>query len=162
VGIRVDLKEVSSDEYRAAGNNNDLEVTTWKNDGVAAPAISQDVTAMIPPFGDYFNPGNGFGWAAWKTSGGTEGIEPPEDVMKLYELAEKFIQVPLGTEESDRLGGEIVDIHIKNLWKIGTVGEVVDPVMHRNDLGNFKKFTAKTYDYYWTYPFRPKQWFLKQ
>jgi peptide/nickel transport system substrate-binding protein len=162
VGIRVDLKEVSSDEYRAAGNNNDLEVTTWKNDGVAAPAISQDVTAMIPPFGDYFNPGTGFGWAAWKTSGGTEGIEPPEDVMKLYELAEKFIQVPLGTEESDRLGGEIVDIHIKNLWKIGTVGEVVDPVMHRNDLGNFRKFTAKTYDYYWTYPFRPKQWFLKQ
>jgi peptide/nickel transport system substrate-binding protein len=27
IGIRVDLKEVSSDEYRATANNNDLEVT---------------------------------------------------------------------------------------------------------------------------------------
>jgi len=162
VGIRVDLKEVSSDEYRASGNNNDLEITTWKNDGVSGPTISQDFTAMVPPFGDYFNPGTGFDWAAWKTSNGAEGIEPPAEVQNLYSLAEKFIQVPLGTAESDKIGQEIVKVHVDNLWKIGTVGEIVNPVMHRNDLGNFRKFTAKTYDYYWTYPYRSTQWYLKK
>ena len=162
IGIRVDIKEVTSDEYRADANNNDLDMTLWKNDGISGPTISQDVTSMIPPFGDYFNPGNGFGWAAWTTSGGSEGIEPPEDVKKVYQLAERFIQLPTGSDESNKIGAEIVDIHVKNLWKIGTVGKPVGPVMHRNDLGNFKPYTAKTYDYYWAYPYRPNQWFLKQ
>jgi peptide/nickel transport system substrate-binding protein len=162
IGIRVDLKEVSSDEYRAAANNNDLEITTWKNDGVSGPTISQDFTSMVPPFGDYFNPGTGFDWAAWKASSGSQGVEPPEEVKNLYSLAEKFIQVPLGTSESDKIGQEIVKVHVDNLWKIGTVGEIVNPVMHRNDLKNFKKFTAKTYDFYWAYPYRPNQWFIQQ
>lgn len=161
-GVRVDLKEVTSDEYRADGNNNDLDVTVWKNDGTSAPTISQDATAIIPPFGDYFNPGNGFAWAAWKQSDGAEGIEPPDDVKKLYELAEQFLQYPLGTDESNRIGSEIVDLHQANLFKIGTVGNILGPVMHRNDLGNFQSYTAKTYDYYWAYPYRPNQWFIKQ
>lgn len=161
IGVRVDLKEVTSDEYRANANNNDLDMTAWKNDGTSGPTISQDVTAMLPPFGDYFNPGNGFEWAAWKQSEGKQGIEPPADVKKLYELSEKFIQVPFGTAESDKLGGEIVDIHVNNLLKIGTVGEILGPVMRRDELRNFKSYTAKTYDFYWAYPYRPYQWYLK-
>jgi peptide/nickel transport system substrate-binding protein len=161
VGVRVDLKEVSSDEYRASANNNDLELTTWKNDGVSGPTISQDFTAFVPPFGDYFNPGTGFAWAAWKTSGGKQGIEPPADVKKLYQLAEQFIQYPMGSDDSNRIGQEIIDIHVNNLWKIGTVGNIVNPVMHSNRIGNYKTFKAKTYDYYWTYPYRSFQWFLK-
>lgn len=162
INIRVDLKEVTSDEYRADGNNNDLDITVWKNDNTSAPTISQDFTQMVPPFGDYFNPGTGFAWAAWKSSGGKEGIEPPADVMKLYELGEKFIQVPMGSEKSDKIGREIVDIHVANLWKIGTVGDIRAPIVHHNTLGNYQPLRAKSYDYYWTYPYRPNQWFLKK
>ncbi len=161
IGIRVDLKEVTSDEYRADGNNNDLDMTAWKNDGTSGPTISQDVTSMIPPFGDYFNPGNGFEWAAWKQSDGAQGTEPPEDVKKLYELAEQFIQLPMGSPESNEVGAQIVEVHVNNLFKIGTVGNILGPFMHRSDLANFKSYTAKTYDYYWAYPYRPFQWFLK-
>jgi peptide/nickel transport system substrate-binding protein len=162
IGIRVDLKEVTSDEYRADGNNNDLDVTVWKNDNTSAPTISQDFTQMVPPFGDYFNPGTGFGWAAWKSSGGKEGIEPPADVMQLYELGERFIQTPIGSKDSNKIGAEIIEIHVRNLWKIGTVGDIKAPIMRSNALGNFKPFKAKSYDYYWTYPYRPQQWYLKQ
>ncbi|MCT4555182.1 MAG: ABC transporter substrate-binding protein [Pelagimonas sp.] len=161
-GVRVDLKEVTSDEYRAAGNNNDLDVTTWKYDGNAGPTISQDVTVFIPPFGDFFNPGTGFGWAAWKTSGGAEGIEPPADIKKLWDLGEQFIQVEMGTEESNKLGAEIVQIHTDNMLKIGTVGDIVAPFLYRSDLQNVKPIKAKTYDFYWTYPYRPAQWWLEQ
>ena len=162
VGVRVDLKEVTSDEYRAAGNNNDLDITSWKYDGTSGPAISQDVTAFIPPFGDYFNPGTGFGWAAWKESGGKEGTEPPADIKQLWDLSEKFLQVEMGSDESNRLGAEIVKIHVDNLLKIGTVGDIVAPFMYRNDLKNMKPIKAKSYDFYWTYPYRPQQWFLEQ
>ena len=161
-GVRVDLKEVTSDEYRAAGNNNDLDVTTWKYDGNAGPTISQDVTVFVPPFGDYFNPGTGFGWAAWKESGGAEGIEPPADIKKLWDLSEQFLQVQMGSDESNRLGAEITKIHSDNYLKIGTVGDIVAPFMYRNDLQNVKPIKAKTYDFYWTYPYRPTQWFLAQ
>lgn len=160
VGLRVDLREVTSDEFRSQANNNDLDLSTWVNDGVAGPAISQDVTSMIPPFGDYFTPGTGWDWAAWTSSDGAEGIEPPEYVKELYALAEEFLQYPLGSEESNRIGAEIVQIHSDNLIKIGTVGDIVDPYVHRNDLHNVPTLTAKTYDYYWTYPYRPQQWFM--
>ncbi len=162
VGVRVDLKEVTSDEYRASANNNDLDVTVWKNDGTSGPTISQDVSRLVPPFGDYFNPGTGFAWAVWKRSGGKEGIEPPDAVKKLWDLAEAFIQLPLGSPDSGRVGAEIVGIHVENLWKIGTVGNILGPVYRRNDLENFKPFSAKTFDYYWAYPFRPKQWYLSR
>ena len=160
VGVRIDLKEVTSDEYRAAGNNNDLDLTTWKYDGNAGPTISQDVTVFIPPFGDVFNPGTGFGWAAWKESDGAQGIEPPADIKKLYDLSERFRQVAMGTDESNQLGAEITKIHTDNMLKIGTVGNIVAPFLYRNDLKNVKPITAKTYDFYWTYPYRPQQWFL--
>ncbi len=162
VGVRVDLKEVTSDEYRASANNNDLDLTVWKNDGTSGPTISQDTSRLVPPFGDYFNPGTGFEWAAWKQSGGKQGIEPPEDVKKLYDLAAQFIQVSLGSDKSNKIGHEIVDIHVNNLWKIGTVGNVLGPVYHRNDLKNFRPFTAKSFDYYWAYSFRPVQWYLSK
>ena len=161
VGVRVDLKEVTSDEYRAAANNNDLDLTTWKYDGTAAPTISQDVTVFVPPFGDVFNPGTGFRWAAWKSTDGAEGIEPPAEIKKLWDLAEKFIQYPMGSDESNRLGAEIVKIHTDDMLKIGTVGDIVAPFLYRNDLQNVKPILAKTYDYYWVYPYRPQQWFLK-
>ncbi|MBV7393094.1 ABC transporter substrate-binding protein [Mameliella sediminis] len=162
VGVRVDVKEVTSDEYRASGNNNDLDVTTWKYDGNAGPTISQDVTVFVPPFGDYFNPGTGFGWAAWKTSGGAEGIEPPADIKKLWDLSEQFIQVSFGSDESNKIGAEITKIHTDNMLKIGTVGDIVAPFLYRNDLQNVKPIKSKTYDFYWTYPYRPSQWWLEQ
>ncbi len=162
VGVRIDLKEVTSDEYRAAGNNNDLDLTTWKYDGNAGPTISQDATVFVPPFGDVFNPGTGFRWAAWKSTDGAEGEEPPADIQQLWDLAERFIQVEMGTEESNAIGAEIVQIHVDNMLKIGTVGDIVAPFMYRNDLQNVQPITAKTYDFYWVYPYRPQQWFLAQ
>jgi len=160
VGVRVLLKEVSSDEYRTDAANNDLDLTVWKNDNTSGATISQNPFQLIPPFGNFFNPGTGTEWAKWKASDGAEGIEPPDDVKKLYELANQFQQVPLGSDQSNTIGHEIVDIHVKNLWKIGIVGNLKAPVVHHNDLGNFEPFTVKSFDYYWAYPYRTFQWFL--
>lgn len=160
VGVRVDLREVSSDEYRAAANANDADILSWKNDGVSAPAFSQDPRSAFPPFGDFFNPGPGIAWDEWKKSDGASGVEPPEDVLRLWDLAERLTQIPLGTPESDAIGSEIVEIHLDQMIRIGTVGDIPEPYMHSNLLQNVPVLKAKTYDYYWTYPYRPQQWFL--
>jgi len=162
VGVRVDLREVSSDEYRAAANANDADILTWKNDGISAPAFSQDPRSAFPPFGDFFNPGPGIAWDEWRSTEGASGVEPPEDVARLWDLAERLTQIPLGTPESDEIGREIVEIHLDQMIRIGTVGDIPEPYMHHNSLRNVQPLTAKTYDYYWTYPYRPQQWFISE
>ena len=162
IGVRVDLKEVTSDEYRAQAGNNDLDMTAWRNDNTSGATVSQTPWKFVPPFGGYFNPGTGWGWAAWHKSDGAEGIEPPAVVKSLYPLADRFLQAPLGSDESNTIGTQLVDIHVDNLWKIGTVGGILAPVVHHNSIGNFPKMTAKTYDYYWSYPYRAHQWYFTE
>ena len=162
VGVKVTLREISTDDYRAKGGQGDLSIASWRHANRAAPAISQDPFMFVPPFGDRWQPGTGYEWANWMQTGGAEGSEPPDDVKRLYELAEQFKTLPLGTDESNAVGKEVADIHLKHLWKIGLVGQTIQPVIAANHLGNFKPFEVATYDYYWAFAFRPYQWYFKQ
>ncbi|MEM7535003.1 MAG: ABC transporter substrate-binding protein [Chloroflexota bacterium] len=161
VGIDVEIKEVSSDEYREEANNNNLDVTTWR-EGWPGAALAADTEPFVPPFGNYFNPGGGFEWANYITSDGVEGIEPPEDVYTLIDLANEYVTHPLGSDEGNAIGAQVVELHQKNLWKIGIVGNSPAPNMHSNSLHNFREFTTISFEYYWAYPYRPTQWWLSE
>ncbi|MFD0979098.1 ABC transporter substrate-binding protein [Tropicimonas aquimaris] len=161
LGIQVDIREVTSDEYRAAANANEVDVMTWKNDGVSGPNISQDVTDALFP-GDPFNPKGHADWATWIETDGAQGTEPPADIQRLFAAATEFTQHPLGSDESNALGAEIMKIHLDNMIKIGVVADIPEPIVYSNALKNVPEFTAKAYDYYWTYPYRPQQWWLEQ
>ena len=160
VGLNVQLKEVTSDEYRASQAANDLDIMTWTKTYTSA-FVAGSREPLIPPFGDYFSLTNGHLWAKYIETGGAEGLEPPAWVSELDEKSSEYQSYTLGTPESDQLGSEIVDLVQADLLFIGTVGNPAEPVYRRNDLGNFQEFTAKSYDYYWAYPYRPTQWFLK-
>ena len=162
VGVKTTLREISTDDYRGKAGVGEFSVTTWRDANRAGPTLSQDPFMFAPPFGDRWQPGTGFGWAQWKATNGAEGVEPPSDVKRLYELTEQFKTYSMGTSESNKIGKEVADIHMKNLWKIGLVGKSVQPIVTRNTLGNFKPFKSSTYDYYWAFPYRPQQWFLNQ
>ncbi|ARE38806.1 Oligopeptide ABC transporter, periplasmic oligopeptide-binding protein [Rhodovulum sp. P5] len=161
LGVQVDVREVTSDEYRAAANANEVDVLTWKNDGVSGPNISQDVTDAIFP-GDPFNPKGHADWATWIETDGASGTEPPAYIKRLFAAAAEFTKHPLGSDESNKLGAEIMQIHLDNMIKIGVVADIPEPIVYANALKNVPTFTAKAYDYYWTYPYRPQQWFLAQ
>jgi len=161
VGIRMVLKEVSSDQFRAMSNNNEGEITSWGSSENLPWHILTNGWAIVPPFGDFFVPGTGFGWAQWMNTNGKEGVEPPEDVKRLFELRDELRKYPLGTPESTRIAREIIDIHLKHLFKIGTVGQIPLPQIASNRIGNFKPFNIWT-GYYWAYAYRPTQWYLKE
>lgn len=159
VGINVQMREVTSDEYRASQAANDLDVMTWTKTYTSA-FLAGSREPLIPPFGDYFSLTNGHLWAKYIETDGAEGLEPPAWVSELDEKSTEYQSYTLGTPESNELGKEIVDLTQLDLLFIGTVGNPAEPVYRRNDLANFKEFTAKSYDYYWAYPYRPTQWFL--
>ncbi|WP_343563499.1 ABC transporter substrate-binding protein [Kiloniella sp. b19] len=161
IGVRVDLKEVTSDEYRELGNNNALDIATWNGASKSYTAVFQSSENIVPPFGDYFEPVTGVGWAQWKQSGGTEGVEPPADIKKLWDLTDQFLQKAPGTAENEELGQELAAIHNRNFIRMGVIGNVSAPVIKHNRVKNIPLFSAATYDYYRTYPFRPSQWYIE-
>ncbi|MEO1209947.1 MAG: ABC transporter substrate-binding protein [Cyanobacteria bacterium J06638_20] len=160
VGLDVQLREVTSDEYRASQAANDLDIMTWTKAYTSA-FVAGSREPLIPPFGDYFSLTNGHLWAKYIETDGAEGLEPPAWVTELDAKSTEYQTYTLGTPESSELGREIVDLVQSDLLFIGIVGNPAEPVYHRNDLVNFPTFTAKSYDYYWAYPYRPSQWFLR-
>jgi peptide/nickel transport system substrate-binding protein len=162
VGICVNVSEVTSDEYRERASRNELDLLTWANDGTSGAFIVGVTEQLVPQFGEFFNPGPALHWEAF-TKGidnGVDPVEPPAEVLELVELVEQFQSEPLGSAASDDLGTQIVQIHVDNLWKIGTVGSVPAPTIRRDVLRNVPEFTVHTYDFYWSYPFNPYQWYL--
>ncbi len=162
VGVATRVKEVTSDEYRERATTNEADVLTWKYDGTAGAIIVLNTEMLLPPFGEPFNPGVAYLWSEWVNTDGASGIEPPADAIELYDLVAQFLEKPLGTPESDALGEQIVDIHVNNLWKIGTVGDVQVPIIHHNTLGNFGPYKIVSYDYYRAYPMIPAQWYFTE
>jgi len=162
VGIKTVLKEVTSDEYRALANKNELDLTTWKNDkGSPVAVASAPAVCLLPIFGDYFNPGTGFEWATYLQTNGQQGIKPPQDVFTLQKLVKKFASYPMGSKEYDQIGAQIAAIHARNLWKIGMVGKVPVPVIFSARLRNVPPVTISDYSYYWAYSLNPIQWYFK-
>jgi peptide/nickel transport system substrate-binding protein len=161
VGVRVQLKEVTSDFYRTESSQNRHDIATWRNGG-GATEVAGAVQILVPPFGDFLDTRTGTMWNDWMTSDGAEGIEPPDDVKPLWTLAEEWKSFPIGSAENSRIGAEIVAIHAKYLFQIGLVGDIPSPMYVNNRVGNFGEFTLKAYPYYWTYPFRPTQWFIDE
>jgi peptide/nickel transport system substrate-binding protein len=159
VGVKITTREVTSDEYRTKGSANELLVTSWHDSQRAGVNVSQSYAMLAPPFGNPYQPGTGFEWVTWKNTGGAQGIEPPADVKRLWDLGEKFILAPLGSPESNAIGHEIADIFMNNVFKIGVIDGAGTPVIASKKMGNFKPFTVVSDDYYFALPFRPQQWF---
>ncbi len=159
VGVRVLAKEVSSDFYRSTSSANEHDLATWR--GASGATAINDVV-MFPPFGDYLQIRTGVQWSEWMLSDGAEGIEPPEDIKKLWDLAAEWKTYPLGSAENSRVGAEIMQIHADNLLSLGVIGNVPSPVYVNDRIGNAIEFTVKSYNYYWAYAFRPTQWFIKE
>jgi len=161
VGIKTTSKEVTTDEFRAAQSANELDVSMWKNE-LAAVVILSDPQGFIPPYGSFFSHRMGILWAQWLETKGAEGVEPPAPAKKLIKMIEQFQRLPSGSDAQNKLGHEMVQIWVDNLYFIGTVGDIPAPVYHNNRLGNFRPHKAVTYDYYRIYPYRATQWYLKK
>lgn len=161
IGVRVDLREVTSDEYRELGSKDGLDIAAWNGASIPYVSVSQDNTYIVPPFGTYFEPVTGFGWAQWKQSNGAEGVEPPADIKKLWDLGPQFLQQAPGSTEGAKVGREIAEIYTKNFIRLGVIGNVSAPVIKHNRIKNIPTFSVASYDYYRTYPFRAPQWYIQ-
>lgn len=161
VGVRIELKEVSTEVYRAqaAGNNHDIAV--WGGGGTDTVGVVSGLsnTRLAPPFRE----GYAVEWAKWLETGGAEGTEPPADAKRVYEVVGELYFNPVGSDRHQELVREMVDLHKDNTWLIGVVGDVPAPVVKTNRVGNVmeENYNLIAFSYYRHHAYKPYQWFLK-
>jgi peptide/nickel transport system substrate-binding protein len=163
VGVKVEVKEMSTEAYRAmaANNDHDIQVT---NSGLEleAPAYSNPFR-LFPPFGDAaLEPLFGAPWVEWHNSNGEQGIEPPDDIKPLWDMADQWKSALPGTDEYISLGQQLVQVQMDRGMIIGTITSppVVTIVSRR--LGNVPTLNVNAFEYYRTYPYRTDQWYFKE
>ncbi|MFT4716568.1 MAG: peptide/nickel transport system substrate-binding protein [Paracoccaceae bacterium] len=160
VGIDNTVKEITTDEYRSAASSNQLDVTVYQKSQPLAVILG--ISELFqPPFDNYFNHTSGMLWGQFVDTDGASGVKPPQWVYDTMAKIDEFQSAIAGSDESNRLGKELVDLVVDNLLFIGTV-KAVAPIYHSNSLKNFTDFQTQSYAYYRTYPYRPTQWFLSE
>jgi peptide/nickel transport system substrate-binding protein len=163
VGIRVELREIDTTAYRAMTSANEHDIAiTYTGLVLEAPLYSNPL-GFVPPFGDAAlenicgNP-----WVEWHESGGTAGIEPPDDIKHLWDLTERWKSSLPGSEEYMSLGRQIVEIQLAHNIMIGTVTTTPAVTIVSRALGNVPQYSINAFEYYRTYPYRTDQWYFDE
>ena len=162
LGVKVELKEISTEAYRAmaASNDHDIQVT---NSGTETEApLYSNPFRLVPPFGDAaLEPLFGAPWAEWHATNGAQGTEPPDDIKPLWDLTDKWKSSLPGTDDYIKLGQQLAQVQIDRGMIIGTItSPPVITIVSRN-LVNVPKLSINAFEYYRTYPYRTDQWFFK-
>lgn len=157
-GVKTVIKEVTSDEYRNTQSANDYSVVNWSS-GRPLATIASNVETLVPPYGSFFDLRTGVQWAQYLDSDGKEGVKPPQTVYEMKKLTDRFVTLKAGSEESNKVGLQIAERVVDDLFIIGTV-KAVSPVYYSNKLGNFELPKTSSYEFYRMYPYMPTQWFI--
>ena len=81
-------------------------------------------------------------WDQWWQTDGAEGLEPPPEVARIFDLAENMYRFP--DDEWRKAGKEILDWWAENFYTIGTFGYQQAPMTANVKLGNVDKETYHT------------------
>ena len=163
VGVRIELREVSTEAQRAFASNNELDIQIT-NSGLETEApLYSNPFRLYPPFGDpALEPLCGGPWKEWHDTGGAQGIEPPEDIKTLWDLTDQWKSSLPGTDEYVSLGKQIVEIHLAHNYLIGTITNNPQPTIVSRALGNVPQYKINAFEYYRTYPYRTDQWYFAE
>jgi peptide/nickel transport system substrate-binding protein len=98
-------------------------------------------------------------WEDWIRTGGDAGIEPPEDVIRQYEVAGQWQQQVPGSEEYLRLGKEMLTLFTEGLRSIGVIGMPPIPIVFKSGLANVPLQGTWQGGPLMFRPYQPEQWY---
>lgn len=101
-------------------------------------------------------------WSLWISSGGAQGIEPPQEIKDLNARWQEFSQYPSDSPEAVEVGRAYFSYFAEQLPIIPSVGLTPQPYVITNRLGNVPTedvFFASDTNFY--SPFWIEQWYFK-
>lgn len=162
VGVKVELKEVSTESYRTTTANNDHDIAITDSGTTTEAPLYSNPFRLYPPFGDAaLEALCGGPWAEWHNTGGKSGEEPPEDIKPLWDLTAKWQASVPGSKDYTELGQQIVETQLKHFYLIGVTSSPPAMTIVSTLLGNAPKYKINAFEYYRTYPYRPELWYFK-
>jgi len=134
VGINNEVKISSRDVFWPRAGANETMVSTWTTDRGLVPMVDP---IYIFPFDErsWMGPAMGI----WYKTGGKEGIAPTAEFKKAMDLYDEYKNTTDSKRQTE-ICKEIVSMSTRNLWTLGTVGMVPNPVVVKN---NFKNVSEK-------------------
>ncbi|HOP56214.1 MAG TPA: ABC transporter substrate-binding protein [bacterium] len=132
IGIKTAIKVVQDTLYYTRARAGEPDIVAFPFDNTAAwgilvfPDHVIGTHSAVPWIPDY---------SRWYLSGGKSGEEPSGDIKRIYQLWDRAISTANEKERSAAIKG-IIDIHKRNIYLIGTVGD--DPLIciAKNNLKN--------------------------
>jgi peptide/nickel transport system substrate-binding protein len=130
VGIRTELEVETRDVFWPRAGANEVMVSTWTTDRGLVPMVDP---IYIMPFDErsWMAPAYGM----WYKTGGAEGEEPTAEFLAAMELYDEY-KSTIDPERQVEIGQELVRMSTENLWTLGTVGMVPNPVVVRDNFMN--------------------------
>lgn len=126
LGFRTEFEVLTRDVYWPRAGANEVMVSTWTTDRGLVPMVDpiyqfpfDERSWMAPAFG------------LWYKSGGEQGEAPTEEFQMAMDLYDQYKQTTDAAEQIE-IGKQIVRMATENLWTLGTVGLVPNPVVINN------------------------------
>ncbi|MCY4022121.1 MAG: ABC transporter substrate-binding protein [Anaerolineaceae bacterium] len=161
VGVKTNFKLIDSGLYTELRNGNQVDVAAWGHDIVDIGEVATGLTNLRPRWGAR---ASGRLWQDWFNSDGESGMEPPEDIKALWDLGERYLQAPYGSELYYELGNEFYDTHFEALYMIGTIQRPPQPLLFKTNLRNTPPSDTEGL-WSWSYRqwvmFMPEQWYFE-
>jgi peptide/nickel transport system substrate-binding protein len=157
VGAKVNIKGQDSTLYGQRSSAGLVDVWMWTGD------TRTENTIWTTPY-EVMNLRDGWGsyplWGKWINSGGKEGEKPSAMVLKIRDLCDAFSKTMPGTPEYTKAGKELIETFLNELYVIGTIRNVPQPVLIKNTVGNVPTSTVyfrNNLQLQW-----PMVWYLKK
>lgn len=140
IGIKLTVKQVTEDLQMERMGANEHDLSLWNADGSGElQAHTNYPIRLMPPWHWADIPMGGTEWRKWYDTKGKEGEEPPEEIRKIFNLADGWLNVAYGTEKYVKLANELITLNVKGLYLIGTVESSPRPVIRKNGLRNARR-----------------------
>jgi len=130
IGLKNEYQIETREVFWPRAGGNEVMISTWSTDRGLVP--------MVDPI--YQFPFDERSWMApaygiWYKTGGKDGLEPTEEFKAAMALYDEY-RATIDPERQVEIGKEIVRMSTENLWTLGTVGMVPNPVVVKNNFKN--------------------------
>jgi len=160
VGIRTELKPEERSYYYTRVQAAEHDVGVWHADNMLEGALLASKSNQLN-FDAEISVGRK--WYQWWTTNGEAGEEPPEDVKQWFSGLDKLFTLAPGTSEYIKLAQKLYSWYIDQVYQIGTVAGIKQPMIINNKLQNVAMDGGiYTWDTLYEYPYLPEQWFFEK
>jgi len=159
VGIKTIVQVRERSLHFQMRETNDLMTEIWNNDTTGFPFSGEPQMDPRSLTATTFCPLH----RKWYETGGSEGLEPPDEIKKLVEIIDEAKTV--GPEKQAELAQELFKVWADNAWQIGTVGltpMIQGVVVVNKNLRNVPETLGNDWPLRTPGNARPEQFFFEQ